>query len=136
MRPASPRAALRWRYAFWVPKGSHVGGYDLTPLLYTLLVFATALFLPALLARFVSSPGPSDSDSPEGGGGGGGPPPTPTPSKPPPGGVPLDDAQPARVRLRDHRRLAQRLPGRQRRPAREPAHSPSRTSPIPPANLG
>ncbi len=120
-----------------MPKGSQLGGYDPLALLYTVLVFAAALFLPALISRFVSSPGRSDSDSPEDGGGGGGPrlPPTP-PHKPPPGGVPLDDAQPARVRLRDDRRLAQRLPGRQRRPGGDPEHSPLRTSPIRPTKLG
>ena len=131
------RAPSLGRYACSVPKGSHVGGYDPVTLLYMVIVFAAALFLPELLSRFISSPGRSDSDSTEDGGGGGGPrlPPTP-PHKPPPGGVPLDDAQPARVRLRDDRRLAQRLPGRQRRTGREPEHSPLRTSPIPPTKPG
>jgi hypothetical protein len=119
-----------------MPKGSHVGGYDPITLLYMVMVFAAALFVPALLARFISSPGPPDSDSDEGGGGGGGSPQPPTPPKPPRGGVPIDDAQPARVRLRDGRRLPQRLPGRQRRPAREPAHSPARRSPTSTRLLG
>lgn len=43
------------------------------------------------------------------------------------GGLPLPDAEPARVRLRDHRRLADRRPRPARRPAREPARTPTRT---------
>jgi hypothetical protein len=45
----------------------------------------------------------------------------------PRGGIPLPDAEPSRVRLRDHRRLADQLPRRVRRPAREPARQPVRT---------
>lgn len=112
-----------------MPRGSQVGGFDPFALLYMVIVFAAALFVPAVLSRFLSSQGPSDSDSEDGGGGGGGTRPPPTPPSPSPGGVPLDDAQPARVRLRDGRRLAQRLPARQRRPAREPARVPLRRSP-------
>jgi len=123
------RCAAAWlgRYACWMPKGSHLGGDDPLALLYTLIVFAAALFLPVLLARFVSSPGPSNSDSNEGGEGGLRRP--PSPPAPSPGGAPLDNAQPARVRLRDDRRLQQRLPARQRRPAREPTRKPVRRSP-------
>ncbi|HEY1568852.1 MAG TPA: hypothetical protein VGF68_17625, partial [Solirubrobacteraceae bacterium] len=47
--------------------------------------------------------------------------------KPPRGGIPLADAVPARVRLREHGRLSERLPSRQRRPSREPARRPVRT---------
>jgi hypothetical protein len=49
------------------------------------------------------------------------------PSWRPRGGIPLPDAQPARVRLRDHRRLADLLPKPDRRPAREPMPAPVRT---------
>jgi len=49
-----------------------------------------------------------------------------TPSRLPGGGLPLPDAVPARVRLRDHRRLADLTPPRERRPAREPAREPVR----------
>ena len=49
------------------------------------------------------------------------------PSNVPGGGLPLPDALPARVRLRDGRRLHERLPGRERRPAREPDRQPIRT---------
>jgi hypothetical protein len=48
----------------------------------------------------------------------------PTPSGPRGGGIPLPDAQPARVRLREPARLAEKLPRRERRPAREPAPGP------------
>ncbi|MDX6667127.1 MAG: hypothetical protein QOK04_507 [Solirubrobacteraceae bacterium] len=42
------------------------------------------------------------------------------PGGPRDGGLPLPDADPARIRLRDHRRLADLGPRRARRPAREP----------------
>jgi hypothetical protein len=42
------------------------------------------------------------------------------PGGPPDGGLPLPDADQARVRLREHRRLAELLPRRDRRPAEEP----------------
>ena len=85
------------------------------------LVCAAALLLPAL------RDGPDVPPRPERGsddGWGHGPPNGPTPFEPPSGGLPLPDAMPARVRLRDHRRLAELLPGRERRPAREPSREP------------
>ena len=48
------------------------------------------------------------------------------PSERPGGGLPLPDAQPARVRLRGHERLGDALPPRERRPAREPERVPAR----------
>jgi hypothetical protein len=42
------------------------------------------------------------------------------------GGLPLPDAVPARVRLRDHTRLADRLPAPMRRPERDPERPPRR----------
>lgn len=45
---------------------------------------------------------------------------------PPSGGIPLPDAAPARVRLREPARLAERLPRRERRPVREPTREPVR----------
>ena len=42
------------------------------------------------------------------------------------GGIPLPDADQARVRLRDERKLAELWPGRDRRPAREPERTPVR----------
>ena len=48
----------------------------------------------------------------------------PKPSNRPWGGIPLPDAQQARVRLRDPRKLGDLLPPRERRPAREPERTP------------
>jgi hypothetical protein len=87
------------------------------------LVCAAALLLPALRGG-PELPPRSDRDSDDGWGHG--PPKPPTPSEGPSGGLPLPDATPARVRLRDHRRLSDLLPARERRPAREPAPSPRR----------
>jgi hypothetical protein len=50
----------------------------------------------------------------------------PQPSDRPWGGVPLPDAEQSRLRLRDHRKLADLLPSRGRRPAREPERTPVR----------
>lgn len=50
----------------------------------------------------------------------------PTPPTPPGGGVPLPDAVPASVRLREPGRLGDHLPARERRPAREPVREPVR----------
>jgi hypothetical protein len=48
------------------------------------------------------------------------------PSRLPGGGLPLPDAVPARVRLRDHKRMSDLLPPRERRPTREPEREPAR----------
>ena len=82
------------------------------------------LLLPALRDNWDTPPGGSDSD--DGGGRGPGAPPE-LPIAPSGGGLPLPDAVPARMRLRDeHGRLADR-PARERRPAREPVRPPTRT---------
>ncbi|HZU39503.1 MAG TPA: hypothetical protein VE992_00545 [Solirubrobacteraceae bacterium] len=83
------------------------------------------LMLPALREGW-GSPPPSGSDSDDGWGRGPGRPPLAPPGSPR-GGLPLPDAEPARVRLREHGRLAERLPRRERRPAREPVRRPERT---------
>src|SRR6202020_3198335 len=107
-----------------------MGHYDPLALVYMLIVFAAALLLPALIARF--SRGSSDSDGDGGDGRGGGGPRRPPPKKPgpPSGGLPLDQSQPARIRLRDGRRLGPRLPAPERRPVREPARPHRRAAPI------
>jgi hypothetical protein len=87
------------------------------------LLCAAALILPALRGGSDLPPG-SERDSDDGWGHG--PPPPPAPVDPPSGGLPLPDATPARVRLRDHRRLSDLLPRRERRPAREPERQPTR----------
>ena len=101
-----------------------VAGVNVLGLLYLLLVLAV-VFLPMILGRGGPSPGQSDSDSD--GGGGNGPPRPPTPPDTPGGGLPLDDADPARVRLRGHDRFVDLLPARARRPAPEPTRRRVRT---------
>src|SRR5947209_20606309 len=104
------------------------GGVDYSGLIALLIVVGVVLS-PLLLGRRGSPPGESEPGSD--GGPGGGPSEPPTPPRPPRGTLPLDEAVPSRVRLRDHRRLADRLPGRDRRarPAhdRPPSRTPKRT---------
>src|SRR5947209_16923183 len=85
------------------------------------LVVAAALILPALRDRPDPPPG---SDSGSDGGGGRGPSHPLAPPTGPGGGLPLPDSAPARVRLRDHRRLADLQPRHERRPTREPDRRP------------
>ncbi len=82
------------------------------------------MFVPCVLyRRSDSSPGPSESD----GGGGPGPgQPRPSPDAPR-GGIPLPDADPARVRTRDHTKPRVDRPNRRRR-EHEPARTPARTN--------
>jgi len=102
-----------------------VNGFDLLGLLNLVIVLGV-VFSPMLFFRRRRPGGPSDSDS--GGGWRKRPPPSPPkPPVPPKGGIPLDDAQPARTRLRGHERLFDALPSRQRRPVREPERTPQRT---------
>jgi hypothetical protein len=82
------------------------------------------LMWPALKDNPVGPDHRSEGESDEGWGRGPKSPPTPPP--PPRGGIPLPDAQPAGIRLREHGKLGDRLPSRQRRPVREPARRPSR----------
>jgi hypothetical protein len=83
------------------------------------------LMIPALRDGSVGPTRRSDSDSDEGRGNDRRRP--RDPSDKPRGGIPLPDAQPARVRLREHGKLHERLPARVRRPAREPAPQPVRS---------
>ena len=62
---------------------------------------------------------PRDDD-----GGGGPPAPPPDPTGDRDGGVPLPDAAPAPVRLREPGRIAEGYPRRERRPAHEPERKP------------
>jgi hypothetical protein len=87
--------------------------------LATVAVFAALLAMPALLCRTPeSSPGPSDDE------GGGGPAPDRPPASPesPRRGVPLPDADPSRIRLRDHD--SPKIRSVKRRRAREPEREP------------
>jgi len=89
------------------------------------LVCAAVLILPALRDSPDLPPYRPDGGSDDGWGRG--PKGPPEPPAPPKGGIPLPDAEPAGVRLRDHRKLSERLPTRERRPAREPERTPVRT---------
>jgi hypothetical protein len=100
-------------------------------LLFTVLHVIALAMVTALLVMFLRSDTTrtwSPPDEGEGGEGGGndriGPRVKPGPGG---GGLPLPDAVPARVRLRDHTRLADLLPAPARRPAREPGRTPHRT---------
>lgn len=105
-----------------MPTGSHVGGVNLLGVAYLLLVLAL-VFGPILLGRKFP---PHDEDEGRDDGPGGGPREPPPPPTGPSGGIPLPSAQPSRVRLRSHGRIAERMP----RPSRRPTpHPPSRPRP-------
>ena len=84
------------------------------------LIGAGLLIIPALRDR------PAPPRSPDGGSDGGGGVRRPAPSAPlgPLGGIPLPDAQPAGIRLRQPGRLADQRPRPERRPAHEPERQP------------
>jgi hypothetical protein len=106
----------------------------LTPILvpgsatvFPYLLIMAVLLGPACLPRSVlypdhgSPPECRDADH-----GGGGPPPgPPMPPTAPQGGIPLPDADPARIRVRGHGRR-DLVPTRKRRATREPEHTPQR----------
>lgn len=85
------------------------------------LVCVAALLVPALRDSSEDFPPGRDSDD---GGGNDRRKPTP-PTDVPRGGIPLPDAAPSRVRLREPGRLSERLPRRERRPVREPDRRPA-----------
>jgi hypothetical protein len=87
-------------------------------------VCVVALLVPAL--RDNPSPPAERSDGEGEDGWGHGPKRPPTPPEPPRGGIPLPDAVPARVRLREPGRLSERLPHRERRPDPQPSRRPGR----------
>jgi hypothetical protein len=99
------------------------GGVDLSGV--AIVVFVVLVVVVGLLLGRHSRPGPPDPNDGDGWGKG---PRRPEPFGPdrPRGGIPLDDAEPARVRLRGEGRLADLLPRRTRRPAREPDRAPVR----------
>jgi hypothetical protein len=88
------------------------------------LACVAVLMIPAL--KDTPAPKPRRDGEGEDGWGRGPKVPPPPPSSPR-GGIPLPDAVPAAVRLREHGRLRDRRPARVRRPAREPARRPVRT---------
>ncbi len=109
--------ALFERHPACVSGREHSARSELIELLCLSCLLAV-LLIPALLGRSSSPPGPSDSGSDDGWGKGRRGP--FTPPNAPRGGLPIPDAEPARVRLRDHDRLTGPAV-RERRPAREPA---------------
>lgn len=84
------------------------------------LALAFALIVPALREHPDIPPRPNDGSD----GGGGLRRPSPETPVRPRGGVPLPDAVPARMRLREPGRLGESRPARERRPAREPGRTP------------
>jgi hypothetical protein len=102
------------------------GGGQISWLVCVLIVVGVAFAGLILLRHRGPRRGPSD---PNAGDGWGKRPRGPDPHGPerPQGGIPLDDAAPARVRLRGEDRLADLVPRRARRPAREPDRAPART---------
>lgn len=86
--------------------------------------FGALLLLPCLRDERVAPLARQGEDEEDGGGGSDRLRPV-APTGPRSGGLPLPDAVPARVRLRERTRLADLLPGRERRPAHAPAPSPS-----------
>ena len=99
-------------------RGIQISGFG------SVLIVLVVAFIGLMLFRH-SGPrqGPSDPGPGDGWGNGPRPPEPPRPDRPR-GGIPLDDATPARVRLRGQGRLADKLPMRARRPAREPDRAP------------
>jgi len=88
------------------------------------LVLVTVMLAPVLLPlKVLYPPPPSAEDDDEGGRGPRNPPRAP---EGPRGGLPLPDADPARVRIRDHRRPAL-IRFRARRPAHDPERAPAQT---------
>jgi hypothetical protein len=94
------------------------------------LVVVSALIATGIVVALIQrswKPSPPDPDPGDGPGWGRGPKrPRPDPPPGPVGGIPLDDARPARVRLRESARLADLLPPRPRRGVREPERRPAR----------
>ncbi len=88
------------------------------------LACAAFLIVVALKGRPEPPQPPPGSDSE---GGGGLRPRLPRSPTRPKDGVPLPNARPSRIRLREPGRLADLLPARQRRPAREPQRIPVRS---------
>jgi hypothetical protein len=89
------------------------------------LACVAVLMFPALKDSPAPSESPRDGEGEDGWGRGPKVPPPPPGS--PRGGIPLLDAEPSNVRLREHGRLSERHARPPRRPAREPARRPVRT---------
>jgi hypothetical protein len=124
MQSFSPRLILG--AAMFTTPGMRSGGVHVVlPILVTVVVGVISVSIALALVQRSWKPGPPGPDH---GDGWWRPPedPPPDPPRAPRGGIPLDDAVPARVRLRGAARLADVLPRRVRRPAREPERRPVR----------
>jgi hypothetical protein len=86
------------------------------------LIAVGVLLLPALRNDSAATQW-TDGEADDGWGGGAKTP--PSRPEPPSGGIPLPDSVPAGVRLRDHDRLGDKLPPRERRTIREPVREPT-----------
>jgi hypothetical protein len=95
------------------------------PVLLTIVVAVITVSVALALLQRSWRAGPPDSDPGDGWSRGPKEPPSDSPLGPS-GGIPLDDAVPARVRLRRAARLADMLPPRSRRQVREPERQPVR----------
>ena len=107
-----------------LPRASNVGGFNAIDLIYLVIVIVV-LFAPLVLGRAPSPPESPDQGSDDGGGGSShGPRPSPIS---PIGGIPLPDAQQARLRLRSHRPAFHRTRVRERPAHPAPQRTPTRT---------
>ena len=109
-----------------MPKGSHIGGYDPLALAYVLIVFAAALLVPALIARFARRPSDSDGDGGDGAVAadrGAHHPSRRTTGTP--SAACRSSSQGRRESAARRPSLGQRLPARPRRQVREPARPPA-----------
>jgi hypothetical protein len=104
-----------------VPNAHNVGGINLPAAIG--LAVMIAVFAASLLVGGHSAP-PEDEPPDDGGGGGKGPPSPPDPPEHRPGGLPLEDAEPSRIRLRGPRAPVRPQP--RQRESREPVR-PRRT---------
>jgi len=101
-------------------------GIKVSGLVSFLIVLSVVVAGLTLYRRGGSRPGPPDPNPGDGWSKGPRPPDPPGPDRPQ-GGIPLDDAVPARVRLRGRQQLADKRRARSRRPAREPERTPAGT---------
>ncbi|HEY6397173.1 MAG TPA: hypothetical protein VIX82_06940 [Solirubrobacteraceae bacterium] len=109
-----------------MPVKYQAGGFNLSGLATPIIILAVVL-LPVLFRRPAAPPDAPDSGSDDGPGKG----PMEPPIGPsfPTGGIPLPDAEPAGVRLRDHTGLAARRRVHRRSPAGHPERKPTRACP-------